>query len=103
MTRQNETSVEVTIDLNKIPTGVMRRSVEPWKDYDDQDVDSFLKYVGRKVQNCPTKECTVVIYGVAPTEVAMKLGAYLHSITENVVHSREFFGRKVVFQNGEVI
>jgi hypothetical protein len=100
---QKETSVEVTIDLNKIPTGVMRRSIEPWKDYDDNDVDSFLKYVGRKVQNCSTQNCTVVIYGVAPTEVAMRLGAYLHSITDNVVHSREFFGRKVVFQNGEVI
>ncbi|MDP2217482.1 MAG: hypothetical protein Q8J68_09365 [Methanolobus sp.] len=98
-----ETSVEVTIDLNKIPTGVMRRSIEPWKDYDDNDVDSFLKYVGRKVQNCPSQNCTVVIYGVAPTEVAMRLGAYLHSITDNVVHSREFFGRKIVFQNGEVI
>lgn len=101
--KQDEASVEVTIDLNKIPTGIMRRSVDPWKDYDDHDVDSFLRYVGRKVQNCTTRDCTVVIYGVAPTGVAMRLGAYLYSITENVVHSREFFGRKKIITDGQVI
>jgi hypothetical protein len=102
MTR-NDANVEVTIDLNKIPAGVMRRSIEPWKDYDDHDVDSFLRYVGRKVQNCTAENCTVVVYGIAPTEVAMRLGAYLYSITDNVIHSREFVGRKSIVSNGQVV
>ena len=97
-----ETECEVTIDLNRLPKGVTRRSVDPWKDFDDDDVSSFLDYVGNKIKGSPT-DATVVIYGIAPTEVAMKLGAFLYGMCNNVVHSREFHGRKIIFENGEVL
>lgn len=96
-----DTEIEVTIDLNKLPRGVTRRATDPWEDYDEHDMNSFLDYVGKKIRGSPD-DATVIIYGIAPTEVAMKLGAYLYGRCNNVVYSRKFHGRRVIIENGEV-
>ncbi|WP_406660916.1 hypothetical protein V7O66_13915 [Methanolobus sp. ZRKC3] len=96
------TEVEIAIDLNRLPRGITRNHIDPWKDYDEQDVDSFLHYVSNKVSNTP-EDTTVVVYGRAPTPVAMRVGALLYSQCDNVVHSLDFHGRKDVVVGGEVM
>jgi hypothetical protein len=98
----NETNIELGIDLNKVPKGLMKNHIDPWKDYDEEDLCAFLKYVNQKIQTVP-RDAHVVVYGKAPTPVAMRVGALLYSMCDNVSHSLDFHGRKEIIVSGEVM
>ncbi|WP_094226951.1 hypothetical protein [Methanolobus psychrotolerans] len=98
----NDTEVEIAIDLNKVPRGVMRNHIDPWKDYDEEDIRSFMEYVSLKISQAP-EGAHVIVYGKAPTPVAMRVGALLYSMSDDVTHSLDFHGRKEIIVGGEVM